>query len=126
MSTETAVEALLAANDAFYRAFNQRDLEAMDMLWAQTVPVSCIHPGWNLLSGRAEVLESWEAIMSNPEQVRIVSGGATAEVIGSVAFVVCREFVGGSPLIATNMFVREGIDWRLVHHHSSPVALRES
>ena len=126
MATETAVEALLAANDSFYRAFNQRDLEAMDMLWAQTVPVSCIHPGWNLLSGRAEVLESWEAIMSNPEQVRIVSGGATAEVIGSVAFVVCREFVGGSPLIATNMFVREGIDWRLVHHHSSPVALRES
>ena len=126
MATETAVEALLAANDSFYRAFNQRDLEAMDMLWAQTVPVSCIHPGWNLLSGRAEVLESWEAIMSNPEQVRIVSGAATAEVIGSVAFVVCREFVGGAPLIATNMFVREGIDWRLVHHHSSPVALRES
>ncbi len=126
MATETAVEALLAANDAFYRAFNQRDLEAMEMVWSQSVPVSCIHPGWNLLSGRAEVLESWEAIMSNPEQVRIVSGGATAEVVGSVAFVVCREFVGGSPLIATNLFVREGIDWRLVHHHSSPVALRES
>ena len=126
MATETAVEALLAANDAFYRAFNQRDLEAMEMVWSQSVPVSCIHPGWNLLSGRAEVLESWEAIMSNPEQVRIVSGGATAEVVGSVAFVVCREFVGGSPLIATNLFVREGIDWRLVHHHSSPVTLRES
>jgi len=126
MPTDTATEALLAANDSFYRAFNQRDLEAMDMLWSQSADVTCIHPGWNLLSGREDVMESWEAIMSNPAQPRMVSGGATPQIHGEWAVVVCREFVGGMPLIATNVFVREGFDWRLVHHHGSSVALVEN
>ncbi|HEX5370899.1 MAG TPA: nuclear transport factor 2 family protein [Dehalococcoidia bacterium] len=126
MPTDTATEALLAANDSFYRAFNQRDLEAMDMLWSQSAEVTCIHPGWNLLSGRESVMESWEAIMSNPEQPRMVMGGATPQIHGEWAVVICRELVGGLPLIATNVFVREGIDWRMVHHHGSSVALIES
>ena len=40
--------ALLAANEAFYRAFASRDAEAMAGLWARTVPVACIHPGWDV------------------------------------------------------------------------------
>jgi hypothetical protein len=36
--------------------------------------------------------------------------------------VVCRELVGGSALVATNLFVLEGGRWRLFHHHSGPVA----
>src|SRR6185312_7096303 len=68
MPADTATEAVLAANDSFYRAFNQRDLEAMDMLWSHSSEITCIHPGWNLLSGREDVMESWEAIMSNPAQ----------------------------------------------------------
>jgi hypothetical protein len=38
-------EAVLAANRAFYRAFNDRDFAAMDALWAPTGPVVCLHPG---------------------------------------------------------------------------------
>lgn len=126
MPTDTVIEAVLAANDSFYRAFNQRDLEAMDMLWSRSPEVTCIHPGWNILTGRDEVMESWEAIMSNPAQPRMVSGGASPKVHGDCAVVVCRELVGGQPLIATNVFVREGVDWRLVHHHGSSVALVDS
>jgi len=36
--------------------------------------------------------------------------------------VICRELVGGSPLAATNVFVREDGAWRLLHHQSGPVA----
>ena len=37
--------AVLAANAAFYRAFAERDVDAMDALWARSIPVACIHPG---------------------------------------------------------------------------------
>ncbi len=117
-------EQLLAANDAFYQAFNQRDFEGMDTIWARAARVTCIHPGWNLLSGRAEVLMSWEAILSNPANSRLVVGGVTVYVHGDCGDVICRELSGGAPLMATNIFAREDGGWRLVHHQSGPVAIQ--
>ena len=36
---------VLAANERFYQAFNQKDAELMSMLWADKHGVSCVHPG---------------------------------------------------------------------------------
>jgi len=115
-------EAVLEANDAFYRAFNQKDAAAMDEVWARSTEVGCIHPGWNVLRGRDAVMESWTGILSNPNQPRIVSGGAAVIFLGEVAAVLCRELVAGSPLAATNLFVQEDGVWKLAHHHSGPVS----
>lgn len=115
-------DAVLQANAAFYAAFASRDLAAMADVWADDNGVSCIHPGWNVLRGRVAVLESWESILANPAQPRVVAGGAQATVMGEGAVVVCRELVGGNPLAATNVFRREGDAWKLVHHHAGPVA----
>lgn len=116
------LDEVLAANNAFYRAFNERDLETMSDLWARTVEVVCVHPGWNALHGYDDVLESWRRIMSNPSQGRIVAGGATVIPLGDAAVVSCRELVSGSPLAATNVFVQEDGEWRLALHQSGPVA----
>lgn len=112
---------VLAANESFYTAFATRDMEAMDRLWAESIAVTCVHPGWSLLAGREDVLGSWRAILTNPQQARIVSGGAGVRVLGDTAVVVCREFVAGNPLLATNIFIREDGRWRMMHHHSGPV-----
>ncbi len=114
--------AVLAANDAFYAAFAAMDYSAMELIWARDAKLTCIHPGWNVLSGRGPVMESWEAILSNPSQPRIISGGAAVQVFGDCAVVTCRELVAGSPLAVTNVFVKEAGRWRLAHHHSGPVA----
>ena len=115
--------AVLAANEAFYRALASADAEAMDAIWARRAPVTCLHPGWTLLSGRGAVLESWAAILANPNQPRIVGGGASVSPLGAdAALVLCREVVSGAPLYATNVFVREDGAWRLAHHQSGPVA----
>ncbi len=114
-------EEVLAANEAFYRAFNEKDMDAMTGLWSEALPVSCIHPGRNVLEGREAVLGSWDQILSNPDQPRVVFGGASATVIGPVAFVICRELVAGAPLAATNVFVSEEGVWNLVHHQSGGV-----
>jgi hypothetical protein len=114
-------EAVLFANEAFYRAFARRDLEAMDELWSRTAPVCCIHPGWAPIFGRDEVLASWAAILGDAESPDIECSGARAQLLGAAAFVVCYESLGGGHLTATNMFVREGAVWKLVHHQAGPV-----
>ncbi|MCC6238593.1 MAG: nuclear transport factor 2 family protein [Dehalococcoidia bacterium] len=113
---------VLAANQALYDAFNTRDAEAIASLWADGVPVACIHPGWAAVRGREHVLATWNAILANPDQPRIIVGAAEVHVVGDSAWVLCRELVSGSPLAATNLFTRQHDRWRLVHHHSSPVS----
>jgi ketosteroid isomerase-like protein len=113
---------VLEANEAFYRAFNQKDAEAMERAWSASESITCIHPGWNLLRGREDVLDSWRTILSNAGQPRIVTGGAGVTFLGDTALVLCRELVAGSALVATNVFVLEDDAWRLLHHQSGPVA----
>jgi ketosteroid isomerase-like protein len=112
--SETA--AVLFANDAFYIAFRGRDLEAMDDLWAREAPVACIHPGWHALSGREDVMDSWQGILTNPNSPQINCHKARAYLAGDSGFVICYETMGDTVLVATNIFVREAGTWKLAHH----------
>jgi hypothetical protein len=115
-------DALLFANEAFYQAFNDRDLKAMDATWSRGAPCVCIHPGWGALSGRDDVMRSWAAIIANPDSPRIRCHNATGYIYGSVGFVVCFEELDGQFLIATNVFVHEGSLWKMVHHQAGPTS----
>ena len=114
------LDAVLFANEAFYRAFADREMAAMADVWATEAPVSCIHPGWGLLEGLDEVLSSWQAILSNPDSPTITCLGARAHMQGKVGYVICYEEIEGNYLIATNIFVHEDRRWRLVHHQAGP------
>ncbi len=112
--------AVLAANEAFYRAFAARDLAAMDRVWARGVAVTCVHPGWAPLLGRETVMESWAGILGNPDSPNIRCLEAQARIYGEAAMVVCYEVVQRGYLVATNLFVREGGAWKLCHHQAGP------
>jgi hypothetical protein len=112
---------LLAANAAFYLAFHEGDVEAMARLWADD-GVSCIHPGWSPLIGRAGVMKSWDGILGNPNRPRILCRNPVALLAGDDGRVLCLEFLGDGVLAATNQFRRIGGLWRMLHHHASPVA----
>lgn len=111
---------LLFANDSFYHAFANRDQATMEELWARDAQVSCIHPGWAALHGWDEVMDGWQAIMSNPASPEIVPYNARAYVLGSSAYVTCYEKVPGGVLTATNVFIEERGRLRLVHHQATP------
>ncbi len=111
---------IVFANEAFYHAFQLKDLEAMDGIWARRVPVACTHPGWPALSGRDQIMQSWSAIFANPDAPSVVCRGARARRYGETAFVTCYEEIGDSLLAATNIFVREDGTWKLVHHQAGP------
>ena len=67
-------------------------------------------------------MESWRAILANPDSPATQPRGARAYLQGEQAFVVCYEEIEGQYLIATNIFAREGGLWRLVHHQAGPTA----
>jgi len=117
---------VLEANEAFYRAFNGRDTEAMERLWAVRHPVACIHPGWDILDGRDEVLRSWRGVLASGGAPIVACTRAEARVLGEVAYVTCHEVLGRARLACTNLFVREDGAWRMVHHQSTPIAPGEA
>ncbi len=115
-------DAVLFANEAFYQAFADHDMAAMEEVWAHQTAVVCIHPGWPPVEGRDDVMETWAAILSNASAPTIRCRAAEAYLHGEMAFVVCFEEIEGQYLIATNVFVREGGPWRMVHHQAGPTS----
>ncbi len=113
---------VLEANEAFYRAFAARDVDAMDAAWAREAPVACIHPGWDALDGRAEVLGSFRAILESGSAPHVRCTLAQAHLLGDAAFVTCHEVLEGAVLVATNVFVREAGGWRICHHQAAQLA----
>ncbi len=116
-------DAILAANAAYYRAFSAGDVAAMSRIWAEE-GVSCVHPGWLPLVGRAAVIDSYRHILTSPGRVRIAHRDDTAIVTGDEGRVLCIEIVEGTALLAaTNCWRRIDGAWRMTHHQASPIAL---
>ncbi|MDP6588477.1 MAG: nuclear transport factor 2 family protein [Alphaproteobacteria bacterium] len=120
MNAMSDEQAVLDANLAFYTAFSEHDMAAMERIWAREAPLCCIHPGWAPLVGRASVIESWAAILSDTGALEIDCGESKAILFGRCALVVCREILPAGQLLASNLFVLENGAWRLAHHHAGP------
>jgi hypothetical protein len=110
---------VLFANDAFYLAFNHRDLAAMDEIWARQTPTACIHPGWHCLIDREEIMQSWSDILGNESAPDISCHGARVLFQGDVTSVICFEQLEEGWLVATNNFIWEDGELRLCHHQAS-------
>jgi ketosteroid isomerase-like protein len=115
-----------ASNDEFYRAFRERDVDAMDALWARRAPVACMHPGMDVIVGRPEVMKSWRGILGHESAPRLQCARVRVHMLGESAYVTCLEGTAGDrpALIATNVFIREDGLWRMVHHQAAPLSVR--
>jgi ketosteroid isomerase-like protein len=113
-----------AVNEAFYRAFRERDAAAMERIWAEEAPVACIHPGLAPQLGREEVMRNWRGLLAHPRAPTLVCSQVRVHVLGTAAYVTCLEGTESQPprLVATNVFVLEQGRWRMVHHQAGPLA----
>ncbi len=126
-------EKIREANRRFYLALEGLDLEKMDGVWLHDDSVRCIHPGWELLSGWDEVRESWARIFENTERMQVTISKVEVEICGEVAWVVCYQNITSTTssgfdtalILATNIFVRRGENWLMIHHHASPIPVTE-
>ena len=91
MTIPPDVDAVTAANQELYEAFEVADLDRMEAVWDDADDVRCIHPGWPVLVGRARVMRSWSVLMANTSYIQFFLTGVTADVDGDVAVVTCEE-----------------------------------
>lgn len=131
----TDTEQVELANTAFYECLERGDFEELSALWLAD-DISCVHPGWPVLSGRGEVLRSYALIMAHTEYIQFFLTDVKVSVMGDTALATCTEnILSGGPaeesgelgplvgqlVVATNVFRRTPDGWRLWAHHGSPV-----
>jgi ketosteroid isomerase-like protein len=117
-----------AAESAFYAAFQTRNLEAMMAVWANDDSIVCIHPMAAPLDGRAAVAAGWRSMFEAAGQFRVHVEIAheireATQVLRIVReyLVIGRESEPRPPILATNLYRKEGEEWHLVLHHASPL-----
>ena len=118
------------ANQAFYRAFEKKDLTALANVCSQSVDSLCIHPGRAAIKGWVAIQSSWQQIFRATQYLEIDIDIQSIQISGDLAYVVLIETVrqvsGRRQMqarsMATNLFERMGGSWYLVHHHGSPIA----
>jgi ketosteroid isomerase-like protein len=116
-----------AAETAFYKAFAGTDIDRMAMVWADGMRVLCVHPGGDLLRGKAAVMRSWIEIFSNADPPTIEYRQVGNFEANNLAVHLIEELIRpkgarserATRVLATNVFVREGKGWKMAEHHAS-------
>ena len=127
------LDAVKAANQAFYTALSTRDLKAMEGLWANKPYVVTIGPRRKSIEvGYADaVTKYWTAafdtfsqISSSPSVAQVQSDGKIAWVIGTEKASLQLKS-GGDPItfdaFVTNTFEKQGKRWLMTSHHAQPL-----
>lgn len=110
---------ILRANHDFYSAFRSGDYARMDALWAHKHDVSVFHPNWEGIEGRDAVMASWFEVMVVAEPPMVTVRDESVILNGSRAMVLCTECFDTARVIASNLFVLEGREWRITHHQAT-------
>jgi ketosteroid isomerase-like protein len=113
---------------AFYEALERGDLDAMMTVWSEDEEIVCVHPGGTRLTGYALVREGWRHIFEGGRRLKVqllalstVHGpfAAVHSVIEQLSVVGEKHLA--APVVATNVYVRGALGWRMIVHHASPV-----
>lgn len=126
-------ETLILQNARFYEAFEHGSLDAMEDIWHEVSYVRCIHPGGGVLEGRDAVLEGWRRMFEGDMAMKFALRNVRAEVHGRIGVVVLAEEVAyqsgvlshTTTILATNVFEHDGKQWKMIHHHGSPLMTAE-
>ena len=111
---------------AFYQAFEAKDVEAMMATWAEDEDIVCVHPGGARLVGYEAVRIGWEQLFAGETKLSFrLDEIVVIETVGlAMQSAVEHVTVGNDPkargaAIATNVYLRTPLGWRIVVHHAS-------
>ncbi|SFS07176.1 Ketosteroid isomerase homolog [Dyella sp. OK004] len=127
IDTRFAPDHPIAALTAFYRAFNQRDLDAMARNWADDETVSMSNPLGGIRRGWPAIRAVYERILSGTAHVQVVFHDYTLHQADDYFLVVGRErgmLEHGNARLelairTTRFYGRVDGAWRQFHHHGS-------
>ena len=116
------------AEAAFYDAIERADLDALMATWAEDEEIVCIHPGGPRVIGYVAVREAWRRIFEGGARLRVRVSHPTSVQGPFAALQTVIEHIAvrddeslRAPVVATNIYLRGPLGWRLVIHHASPV-----
>jgi len=111
---------------AFYQAFEAKDVDAMMAAWAEDEDIVCVHPGAPRLVGYEAVRIGWEQLFAGETKLSFrLDEIVVIETVGlAMQSAVEHVTVGNDPkargaAIATNVYLRTPLGWRIVVHHAS-------
>jgi ketosteroid isomerase-like protein len=115
------------AEAQFYEALREADLEKLMAVWADDEEIICVHPGGPRIVGPRAIRAAFEAIFgegriqAQVERVRRVHtlDAAMHSVVERVS-VVLEQGPRTAFVLATNVYVKTPLGWRMVAHHASP------
>jgi ketosteroid isomerase-like protein len=121
MATPDDVEA------QFYEALREADIGKLMAVWSDDDDIVCVHPGGPRAVGARAIRASFEAIFErggipvNPEQVHRTQSldAAVHNVVETVA-ISSTEGTQHAYVVATNVYLKTALGWRMVAHHASP------
>jgi ketosteroid isomerase-like protein len=120
------------AEAQFYDAMQQGDIVRMMAVWNDDDEIVCVHPGGARFVGPSAIRASFESIFGNgpvpahPEQVhRLQAPGCAVHHLVERIRVQTPAGVQTGWVLATNVYVKTALGWRMVAHHASPGSAEE-
>ena len=113
---------------AFYDAIQHADLEALMATWAEDEEIICILPGGSRLAGYTSIRDMWRRIFESGRRFTITLSHKIVQqnMLISVHNVIEqismheKEKIQTAQMLATNVFIRSALGWRMLIHHVSP------
>lgn len=117
----------------FYEALREADIEKLMAVWSDDDDIVCVHPGGPRAVGPQAIRSSFEAIFERggipvqPEQVhRTHSLEVVVHSVVETVAIRSAEGVQHARVLATNVYLKTALGWRMVVHHASPGSASES
>ena len=117
----------------FYEALREADIDKLMALWADDDEVFCVHPGGPRVVGPRAIRVTFEAMFANgrihahPERVRRLHtlDSAVHNLVERIELHTPEGQRTGY-VVATNMYLKTALGWRMVAHHASPGTAQET
>lgn len=115
------------AEDAYYDAIDECDLEKMMSVWDDSPQAACLLPMQALQQGGDNIRQLWQPLLTPERRVDITVNHLQWIELDDVAIHLLEELVAQGPaperqppIYATNVFRRTDSGWRLLLHVNSP------
>ena len=116
------------AEDAFYDALDEADLNMMLSVWAEADDICCLLPMHPMTRGRQGVTDQFTHLFSQGHGVSLAITHLDWIETGDIAIHLVEETLLGlppdappqPPFYGTNIYRKDAAGWRLIVHQNAP------
>lgn len=116
------------AEDAFYDALDEGDLNKLLAVWAESDDISCLLPMYPMIRSRQDVTDLFERLFSRGHGVSLAITHIDWIQTADIAIHQVEETIleppsdtpPPSPFYGTNIYRKDKTGWRLIVHLNAP------